>query len=155
MICQYNGYVGIGTTTPTERLHVDGSACVKTLSSIYGDNNYFAGNVGIGITAPTTKLDVAGGIRSTDGSNIGIVELGETAQSNKAGGAVRGERSPSYSSTGKLSLQTATWGSGSDYNLTTQLSIENKGADTKAAQVLIAPWGGCVGIGISGFQQKP
>ena len=109
----------------------------------------YEGCLGIGTSSPDHLLDVAGCIRSTDGSNIGIVELGETAQTNKAGGAIRGERSPSYSSTGKVSLQTATWGAGTDYNLTTQLSIENKSADAKAAQVLIAPWGGCVGIGLS------
>ena len=56
-----DGKVGIGTAAPTTCLHVDGSACVKTLSSIYGDNNYFAGCVGIGVTAPTKKLEVSSG----------------------------------------------------------------------------------------------
>ncbi len=43
-----SGNVGIGTTTPTQKLHVEG-------------NTYVSGNVGIGTTTPAVKLDVQGG----------------------------------------------------------------------------------------------
>jgi len=44
-----NGYLGIGTTDPKQKLSVDGNA-------------YFSGNVGIGKVDPNAKLDVDGGI---------------------------------------------------------------------------------------------
>jgi len=44
-----NGNVGIGTTGPAQRLHVEG-------------NTYISGNVGIGTTAPEFRLDVAGSL---------------------------------------------------------------------------------------------
>ena len=49
-----SGNVGIGTTTPVNKLGVNGNA-------------NFTGNVGIGSTAPTQLLDVAGTIRSSSG----------------------------------------------------------------------------------------
>jgi hypothetical protein len=76
--------VGIGTTSPSEKLEVDGNVQAETLiatdlndgyvpynrngtlglqdSSIYQNN----GNVGIGTTTPSEKLDVNGTIKATD-----------------------------------------------------------------------------------------
>ena len=47
--------VGIGTTTPAQKLDVAGNATVS-------------GNVGVGITAPTFKVDVAGNLRVANAS---------------------------------------------------------------------------------------
>ncbi len=49
------GDVGIGTTTPTQKLDVTGNTNVT-------GNSYVSGNVGIGTTTPGQKLEVAGNI---------------------------------------------------------------------------------------------
>ena len=48
-----DGNVGIGTTSPTQKLHVAGNA-------YFSGNANFSGNVGIGTTTPDTKLHVSG-----------------------------------------------------------------------------------------------
>lgn len=64
-----NGYMGIGTLTPTTRLHVAGD--IRTTGTMTGVtanfsgnvsavNGRFSGNVGIGTTSPASLLDVAG-----------------------------------------------------------------------------------------------
>ncbi len=56
--CSYtNNYVGIGTTSPTNRLSVNGSANVS-------------GFLGVGIAAPVSRLDVLGGNAASDTINI-------------------------------------------------------------------------------------
>jgi hypothetical protein len=52
-----NGNVGIGTLTPTQKLHVVG-------------NSFFNGNMGIGFSSPTHKLHVVG--NSFFNGNVGI-----------------------------------------------------------------------------------
>jgi hypothetical protein len=105
------------------------------------------GNVGIGTTTPSYMLDVQQVIRSKYGSNEGGLYLGGTpAGVAYAAGAVRATPSPSYSYTGKLSFYTATWGAGSDYDVTEQMYIETSTPDTKSATLVMLPWGGNVGI---------
>ena len=104
------------------------------------------GNVGIGTTSPDFKLDVNGIIRSENSSEVGTLYLGNTAQSQIPGGAIIGQRSPSYSSTGNLLFQVPTWGAGTDYGLTTQMSIEVSTSDTKKATISMIPFGGNVEI---------
>ena len=105
-----------------------------------------SGNVGIGTDLPYFPLTVNGIIRSST-SNVGYLYLGNTTQGTIPAGAIIAQRSPSYSSTGKLLFQVPTWGANTDYGLTTQMSIEVTGADTKAATMVLLEHGGKVGIG--------
>ena len=54
-----SGNVGIGTTSPGAKLHVQGT-------SFFFDQAIFDDKVGIGTTTPSSKLQVAGGIQMAD-----------------------------------------------------------------------------------------
>jgi len=62
------GNVGIGTTLPTAKLHISGSAVNETLLNVVGVSNSSklfvssSGNVGIGTITPVNKLDIVGNI---------------------------------------------------------------------------------------------
>ena len=107
------GNVGIGTTTPTEALHVKGSGSSSAEFQMQGDTTSLylgsgfgigytdavdlrfltnntekmritsGGNVGIGTTSPTRALDVVGKIALNDGGNS--VFVGESAGANDDG----------------------------------------------------------------------
>ena len=103
--------------------------------------------VGINRVDVRHALDVSGAIRITS-TDTGILYLGQTSQGEaNFGGAIRGEIGPTYAAAGKVSLLATTWGVGTDYGLTEQLSIEVKGSDTKEATMVLLPHGGNVGIG--------
>jgi hypothetical protein len=62
-LVQSSGNVGIGTTTPTAKLHISGSGSgsLMQISSTVSSSIFFvsgSGNVGIGTTSPSTKLEV-------------------------------------------------------------------------------------------------
>jgi hypothetical protein len=60
----YNGYVGIGTLTPSQKLDVNGSV-------------YVDGNVGIGTLTPSQKLDVNGSINVSGNINAKYQDIAE------------------------------------------------------------------------------
>jgi len=71
----YNGgNVGIGTTTPKNKLDVEGGLAVGATysgtSTAPSNGAIIEGNVGIGTTAPGSKLDVAGDITLSNGGYI-------------------------------------------------------------------------------------
>jgi hypothetical protein len=68
-----NGNVGIGTSTPAQKLDVTGNTNVT-------GNSYVSGNVGIGTSTPAARLDVAGGGGDTIDLNVnGRVRTGDSA----------------------------------------------------------------------------
>lgn len=84
------GYVGIGTTTPAQKLHVVGSATIT-------------GKVGIGTTSPTYKLHVVGAAAN------GVYASGDTY-------GVYGYSANGYGVSG-ISSYLGVYGSGSTYGL--------------------------------------
>ena len=146
-----DNYGATGTDAgPLLRMFNQSGTTVVNIDSRSGSSRdtYFnqGGNFGIGTTSPDFKLDVNGIIRSENSSEVGTLYLGNTAQSQIPGGAIIGQRSPSYSSTGNLLFQVPTWGAGTDYGLTTQMSIEVSTSDTKKATISMIPFGGNVEI---------
>jgi hypothetical protein len=74
---------GIGTTTPSSKLHVKGTGATSATTTFRTENsNALAsmvvlddGNVGIGIDTPTTRLDIRGGTRIGNGTiTLGLGE---------------------------------------------------------------------------------
>lgn len=87
MTIDASGSIGIGTTSPTSKLHVSGAVTGKALAIFdeTGDQNIFVastsgttkfvinhnGNVGIGTTSPGYQLDVAGTVNATGATTLG------------------------------------------------------------------------------------
>jgi trimeric autotransporter adhesin len=95
VIAPTTGFIGIGNSAPTARLHITGSGTTATTNAFLVNNsaaiNLFTikddGNVGIGVATPTQKLDVAGNVNFSGalmpGSNAGVA--GSFLKSNGAG----------------------------------------------------------------------
>lgn len=83
LVVDTSGYVGVGNSEPSSRLHITGVGTSSSSSPLLVENSsntpllYVndAGNVGIGTTTPTTKLEVIGVISANIGS---FVELHTT-----------------------------------------------------------------------------
>jgi hypothetical protein len=67
-----SGNVGVGTTSPTSKLHVNGTVTVTGDVSLPGTGIWnSSGNVGVGTTTPTSKLQVNGTVTATAFSGNG------------------------------------------------------------------------------------
>jgi hypothetical protein len=82
------GNVGIGTTTPSERLNVNGSLRVDNST---GDAMFFVNTtnqrVGIGTSSPGEELEVTGDIKLTGGADRAIIFNDFTMYGDGTGGA--------------------------------------------------------------------
>jgi len=85
------GQLGIGTTTPQNKLDVSGGAVIG--ASYSGTNTapsnglLVEGNVGIGITSPASKLDVSGKTRTTNFQLTSGASNGHILKSDASGNA--------------------------------------------------------------------
>ena len=70
LFVQDGGNVGIGTTTPSQKLDVAGNANVSGSTTV-GGNATVGGNVGIGTSTPSQKLDVAGNANVSGSTYVG------------------------------------------------------------------------------------
>jgi len=83
--------VGIGTTTPANKLDVEGSLAIGSTysgtSAAPANGAIIEGNVGIGTTSPSQKLDVNGGIKTTNFQMTNGAVNGYVLQSDASGNA--------------------------------------------------------------------
>ena len=85
-----NGNVGIGTTSPSEKLDVGGNISTSGVLKVEGTGTtYINGNVGIGTTSPSEKLDVGGNI-----STSGVLKVEGTGTTYINGNVGIGTTSP-------------------------------------------------------------
>jgi hypothetical protein len=143
--------IGDSSITPYIELYSNstGNTTIQSSTSYGLVLNPAGANVGIGTTNPGYKLDVSGSIRSKSGTT-GTLYLGETSGGTTyVAAALIGTPSTTYNPAGRLSIQLPTHGVGTDYGLTEQMSIQVPAADSKAATMILLPFGGNVGIGIT------
>jgi hypothetical protein len=127
----FAGLVGIGTPNPGAKLHVVGNTYIQsgvlfvdTIAgyatnkvSLAANTNFFLPSGNIGIKALNTTASLSLGTSSYDNNPLAGLEYSQVT-----GG-------------GRLDLKVQTWGSTSDYALTTGLTIVTPGFDTNNVRV--------------------
>ncbi|HLC79507.1 MAG TPA: hypothetical protein VJG83_03675 [archaeon] len=121
-VVHYDGNIGIGTSTPKNKLNVVGDLNIQyynsTGSALRVDANTVAspvtglivdknGNVGIGVTAPGSKLELDGNLMFTAGT-ARIISLGVSSQGQTL--TLRGATSSGNADGGQISITGGTGG---------------------------------------------
>ncbi len=112
-----NGNLGIGTSTPAQKLDVNGNTTVS-------GNSYVSGNVGIGTTTPTQKLDVNGNTTVSGNVGIGTSTAAASAQLDVSS-TTKGLLPPRMSQTQRDAIATPTAGLVIYNQLTNKLNVWN------------------------------
>lgn len=138
MVIGFNGNVGIGTATPTARLHAKGSGTTSATSSFLAENSAGTvlvqvnddGNVGIGTNSPTQKLYMKNGAAPM----FGIDTVSSQTELNIYNQSTYAAALKLNSATGKI-----TWANGSYIDTNSNgLIMQNNTANT-VLRVAAAP----------------
>ena len=164
------GNVGIGTQSPNRLLTINGDSTL--LGNNYISTNKFLqweggaywttrvtstgnqfeiyrGDTGASpfvinsCNLPIFTCQVCAPRVSLNSGTSGIVDLGQIPTGGIANQIVGGQYS-GYAYVGRLSFRVGTWGAGTDYGPTEQMSIEVQGADSKRSQITMTPYGGSI-----------
>jgi hypothetical protein len=126
------GNVGIGTTNPIYKLHVVGDLYVNGTNGAFTTDNSQSNLYFLNLTRSTTSLVTAGNVGIKVANPTATLSLGTSSYDNNP---LAGLEYSQVTGGGRLDLKVQTWGTGSDYALTTGLTVLTPGFNTNNVRV--------------------